>query len=372
MVIVASVLFAQASVAFTTISLTSEVALPARSMPRRAPLTKIRASGTASVPGDSPEDVPATEVSVDAASSSIPKSTFNLAKNIMGAGAISLPGSITALGDVKGAIFPALGILIIMGILSACTFSIIGLECERYGASSFEEVWAKTIGEKSIWVISSSVAITTVLACLAYSMIIGDLVSALAVSAGATGLLAKRSASILGVTGAVVAPLCFLKSLASLSFTSLLGVFGVVFSTAVMGLRYFDGSYLAPAAKGAAGGRYFAELSKTMKPAFGTVSGGWKLDHMAFLVLSCLGTAFLAHFNAPTFYANLERRDTKRFNRVVAYGFGTSMLVFAGMMAFGFGTFGAATLGNVFVNYASSDLLATLCRVAIVFSITFT
>lgn len=42
------------------------------------------------------------------------------------------------------------------------------------------------------------------------------------------------------------------------------------------------------------------------------------------------------------------------------------------MMAFGFGTFGAATVGNVFVNYASADMLATMCRIAIVFSITFT
>lgn len=46
--------------------------------------------------------------------------------------------------------------------------------------------------------------------------------------------------------------------------------------------------------------------------------------------------------------------------------------VFAAMMAFGFGTFGAATVGNVFVNYASTDALAILCRIAIVFSIIFT
>ena len=58
-----------------------------------------------------------------------------------------------------------------------------------------------------------------------------------------------------------------------------------------------------------------------MQPAFGTVSGGWKLDHMAFLVLSCLGTAFLAHFNAPTFYGDLENKTPERFNKVGAESF---------------------------------------------------
>lgn len=55
-----------------------------------------------------------------------------------------------------------------------------------------------------------------------------------------------------------------------------------------------------------------------MKPTFGTVYGGWKIDHMAFLVLSCLGTAFLAHFNAPTFYGDLENKTKERFNKVSA------------------------------------------------------
>ena len=41
------------------------------------------------------------DICTDPSTSSIAKSTFNLAKTIMGAGAISLPGSITAIGDGK-------------------------------------------------------------------------------------------------------------------------------------------------------------------------------------------------------------------------------------------------------------------------------
>jgi len=81
------------------------------------------------------------------------------------------------------------------------------------------------------------------------------------------------------------------------------------------------------------------------------VRNGWKLDHMTFVVLSCLGTAFLAHFNAPTFFHDLKHKSVARFRTVVSSAFGISTAVFALMMAFGFGTFGSATAGNVFVNY---------------------
>jgi len=290
-------------------------------------------------------------------------STFNLAKNIMGAGSISLPGSIAAIGDVKGAIAPSVAILSVMGSLSAYTFSMIAKECARYNAKSFEDVWAATIGEKSKKIVTQCIVVTTLLACLAYSMIIGDLFSAILVTAGAEGVFAKRWFSIVGITATVVTPLCFLKSLAALSVTSLIGTFGVFYSTIVMGIRYFDQSYVE-------GGRFFADLP--LKPSFGALRNAWNLDHMTFVMLSCLGTAFLAHFNAPAFYNDLQGKSMDRFNKVIRRGFGASTIVFAGMMAFGFGTFGSSTLGNVFVNYNKADVLATLCRFATFFSITFT
>lgn len=282
----------------------------------------------------------------------------------MGAGALSLPATVSAIGDVPGAIGPVLCMVVVMAAFSAYSFSTIAELCEKTSATSFDEAWAATVGEKSQWVLTSSIAACTGLACLAYSMIIGDCISALAASFGATGLLAERTTAILGVTGLVVLPLCCLKSLAALSYTSLLGVMGVIFTTIVMGIRKFDGSYLPS-------GRFFETLPETMKPLFG-VKGFYKLDHMTFVILSCLSTAFLAHFNAPTFYAELKGRSLKKFNKVVAAGFGISTLVFSGLISFGFGTFGSATAGNIMNNYAVSDALATICRVAIGFSIIFT
>lgn len=50
--------------------------------------------------------------------------------------------------------------------------------------NNFEDLWAATVGASSKWVVSSAITVTTFLACIAYAMIIGDLVSAMAATAG--------------------------------------------------------------------------------------------------------------------------------------------------------------------------------------------
>ena len=132
--------------------------------------------------------------------------------------------------------------------------------------------------------------------------------------------------------------------------------------TGITGVRYLDGSYLP-------GGKFYKGLIAT--PSFGAVQNGWKIDQMAFVLLSCLGTAFLGHFNAPSFYNELKDKSVKKFNQVVGTSFSITTLVYAALMTFGFGTFGTATLGNIFVNYHKADTLALLCRVAMCVAITF-
>jgi len=50
--------------------------------------------------------------------------------------------------------------------------------------NNFEDLWAATVGASSKWVVSSAITVTTFLACIAYAMIIGDLFSAMAATAG--------------------------------------------------------------------------------------------------------------------------------------------------------------------------------------------
>ncbi|CAM9690636.1 unnamed protein product, partial [Sphacelaria rigidula] len=51
------------------------------------------------------------------------------------------------------------------------------------------------------------------------------------------------------------------QDLSALSYTSMLGVFGTLYTAVVMAIRYFDKSYVE-------GGRFFAGLAENARPFF--------------------------------------------------------------------------------------------------------
>merc|ERR1740124_1419671 len=89
--------------------------------------------------------------------------------------------------------------------------------------NSLSSAWEKEVGTKSAWVVSLACFLTPLGAALTYSIMLGDLLSSLACSAGLTGLAASRQASILGISASILYPLCNLKSLAALSVVSMVG-----------------------------------------------------------------------------------------------------------------------------------------------------
>jgi len=177
--------------------------------------------------------------------------------------------------------------------------------------------------------------------------------------------VAARSTVLLSMTAVAILPLCLLKDLSVLSITSLLGSAAMLYTTAFMGVRYFDGSYLP-------GGRYAAMLAPAFSPAFAAAPAPWRVTVKS-LVLACsLSTAFIAHYNAPKFYGGLANRSEARFNAVSAVSFSTAIVLFGAVMALGYLTFGTASQGLILNNYATRDPLATVARVAIGSSIVFT
>jgi sodium-coupled neutral amino acid transporter 11 len=241
-----------------------------------------------------------------------------------------------------------------MGVLAAYTFSLIGKACAEHNASTFQEAWSKSVGPKTAWMISGGITAKCFFASLMYSIIIGDSFSALAKSFGLPAVLAQRSNVILALTTFVLFPLCSLKSLNSLAPFSLLGLGGTLYTAIAMAIRYFDGSY-------AAGGKFFAGLAT--KPYFADSFAG--LNVRAFVLLSMLSTSFIAHYNAPKFYAELKDTSLPRFNKVVGSAFLASIVTYLFMMTTGYLTFGGKSLGFILNNYAGSDSLISVARLAI-------
>jgi Transmembrane amino acid transporter protein len=208
---------------------------------------------------------------------SIPNEVFNLVKAIVGVGVLSLPAGIAAFADAKSACVPAAAMIAVIGVLSGYGFAIIGKVCAYTGATSYREAWAKSVGPKTSWIPAWSAMLKTSMACLAYSMVLGDTFSSL--------LGTPRTPTLVGITILILLPLCLLKNLKSLAPFSLLGVMGMAYTALAMTVRWLDGSY-APS------GSLVGDIAKNLRPSFGSVGGLGK--GMNFLILLCmLSTAYM-------------------------------------------------------------------------------
>jgi amino acid permease len=288
----------------------------------------------------------------------IPSEVFNLVKSIAGAGLLSLPYGVAAFGNAPSALIPALSLIGVMGILSGYTFQLIARTCRLTNTKSYAAAWDATVGPKSAPLIAFSCFIDCFAGNLSYSMILADTMMNLLALAG---IVVTRTQSLLSVTAAVLLPLCLMKNLNSLAPFSLVGITGVLYTAAIMVLRYVQGAY-------AVDGAYYATQLAT--PVFGT-AGAAAFASPQSLILACmLSNAYIAHFLAPTLLTELKNNTMKRFNQVIVSSFTIVMTLYAVVTAAGFLTFGSVSNGLILNNYAASDILMSIARIAVAISIT--
>lgn len=76
-----------------------------------------------------------------------------------------------------------------------------------------------------------------------------------------------------------------------------------------------------------------------------------------------------AHFNAPIFYRQLKNANIPRYIQVVKAGFGISIAIYAIITSLGFLTFGGASSGIILNNYAASDTIMGISKIAVAISL---
>eukprot|EP00526_Cylindrotheca_closterium_P012216 CAMPEP_0113641052 /NCGR_PEP_ID=MMETSP0017_2-20120614/21550_1 /TAXON_ID=2856 /ORGANISM="Cylindrotheca closterium" /LENGTH=463 /DNA_ID=CAMNT_0000552373 /DNA_START=24 /DNA_END=1415 /DNA_ORIENTATION=- /assembly_acc=CAM_ASM_000147 len=316
-----------------------------------APRTRLSSDAAAEVPrgGDQNQG---------GGTATIPNEVFNLIKSIVGAGVLSLPAGVAAFGNAPSAIAPAALLIGAMGAISAYTFGLIGRVCRKTNTMSYAEAWDVSVGKKSSFIIAFSCFIDCWFGNLSYSMILADTMVNLLSS---VGIVATRTQSLLGVTGIVLLPLCLMKNLASLAPFSLIGIVGMLYTMFAMAMRYFGGAY-------ASGGKYLA--TALAAPVFGANGAKAALSAKSLILTCMLSNAYIAHFNAPKFLAELKDNTMSRFYQVIGWSFGASVLIYGAMTAFGFLTFGAASNGLILNNYSTNDFLMSMSRIAVAISVT--
>lgn len=106
------------------------------------------------------------------------------------------------------------------------------------------------------------------------------------------------------------------------------------------------------------GGEFFGDLR--LVPSF---TGHYSLySSSSFSLLSMFSTSYIAHYNAPRFFHELENPTPQRFSLVAIIAFVSSMVIFVVIMVAGFLTFGASSEAFILNNYSSRDIFASLAR----------
>jgi sodium-coupled neutral amino acid transporter 11 len=213
----------------------------------------------------------------------------------------------------------------------------------------FKALAAKTYGPSVARALGVVLVSKTFLICLTFSIVIADMFTAILQS---FGFAAGRNGVLLSASAGVLLPLCLLRDLSSLAFTSVLGSGGLVFTVLFMILRMLDGSY-------GAGGRF------AVSPEVAGSLDLWSLSLKTLVLVSVLSTTYVAHFNAPKFYTDFKNATVPRFNKVVGIAFAIIVAIVVLTVVPGYATFGAASAGFVLNNYSTADPLATAARVAV-------
>jgi len=334
-----------------------------------APLGNIRGPTLSSASSARRTVLQAAAKAEEPAGAPIAGSIANLAKNIVGSGVLALSAGIAAFSGSSKALLPSTAILLFTGALSAYTYSLIARVGTAVGSKTYRETWAKVFSEKTAFVPDLTVIFMTLVAGLAYSIIVGDMFSSIAKLAGLPAAFTSSNVWIGILSATVLLPLSLMRDLSSLAVGSIVGTAGTVYTMLFIFLRLFDGSY-------AAGGKFHALIPAASQPSFYAPTAAKPLFNPGmFVLLSMLSSAFLAHYNAPKQFDELAPPESgsklARFNLVVGAGFGFAALLMGAIMVGGYLTFGAASQGIILNNYATTDPLALVARLGIGLSIIF-
>eukprot|EP00977_Amphora_coffeiformis_P028836 scaffold37433_cov199-Amphora_coffeaeformis.AAC.2 len=252
-----------------------------------------------------------------------------------------------------------MALMLIIAIISANSFSTLGIICSRTQATSYRDAWGKVIGESTAWIPAGCVVVS-------YSIILADAIpDVIGALFGASSISLDRQQVLLVVTVAILLPLCLLRDLDKLKPFSFLGTVAMLFVVLAMTHRYWTGGYTPDDSSSSV-----QKNSDTLEtPKFG--NRGWQAvwSSNTTIFVSMLSTAFMGHFNAPKFFWGLERNTMHRFNIVTTWSYLGALTISASIAAVGFLTFGSACKGNILDNYSTSDHLITLARSAIIVSV---
>jgi hypothetical protein len=198
---------------------------------------------------------------------------LNIVADLCPSGFISIAYSMEGIGYV-----PAFGILVASWLLSCYTMWMVGRTCEITRKSDFATQWAACIGPVGQWVPTFVICIVALGALLCYACYFGDLLQEIT---PAFGFAVPRYACIIGASLFPTLPLCYLKNLSALAYSSGFAVIALVYTMVIMTVRAYDGTYME-------GGFYFRDLPMGLRPKMPDDTHMWKFGGSALVYINVL------------------------------------------------------------------------------------
>ena len=164
---------------------------------------------------------------------------------------------------------------------------------------SYTELWSETISDSSAWIPTAACLMFTEVALFVYTVIIRDMLSALAVFFQLSPYFLRREMH-LGLMGGVLLPLCLLRALSSIANVARIGIVGVVYTMCFMLYRYFTGAYELSG--------HFSQ-HRGSKPIFGTHLNPMKTFRYLALMNGCYQVEVLETLLATQFTIWNEHRS---------------------------------------------------------------
>lgn len=308
-------------------------------------------------PVDLSSSFPQTEdVVLGGGKATVAQEIASMTKGIVGCGALSLCNGLALCADNPKVLVAGFFWIIIIGILFGYFCWLIGKICVLTKRSTYRGIWQDTVGHSGALAVSIANALKAGMTDLACSTILADSTMLLLKS---LNLEVPRYVCLLLITGLGILPLCQLPNLAVLAPYSVVGTAGMVLTTVVMAVRYWDGSYQP-------GGQYYEDVPVYYRPSFGTRDGSWSISVLPFVCM--VFEAYVMAYNSPRFYTELKHRTLPRFGVAVSSSYTMAAVMYAGLTSFGFLTFGGHSAGFILNNYSPNDPLATTSRMAVAVS----
>eukprot|EP00418_Pyrodinium_bahamense_P022204 CAMPEP_0179137626 /NCGR_PEP_ID=MMETSP0796-20121207/65665_1 /TAXON_ID=73915 /ORGANISM="Pyrodinium bahamense, Strain pbaha01" /LENGTH=377 /DNA_ID=CAMNT_0020836819 /DNA_START=183 /DNA_END=1313 /DNA_ORIENTATION=- len=239
----------------------------------------------------------------------------------MGAGILTLSWAFA-----YSTMWPGVLCTVLMGLMSAHSFWMLGRCSDITGKRSYGGIWAFAFGERLAWVPSLVTFVFCAFSIVSYLIIIGDYLPLSLHGLDLPVVLHRRAAILL--VALLILPLNLTDDVSFLGYASILGTIGSLYAASVLVVESVEGR----------------------GPPSDMQS--WSLSLGMCVTAPAVTFAFNGHFNAPVLYQSLANHSPARWGVVTAIAYGACFLITCASGISGYYMFGSTLLlpgrSNVF------------------------